>query len=1040
MTQPFQLTDQPIGGLDATTDPVAVVAPKVIGADNVDLSTPGRARKRPGRRRRAERAQVRILDALSPRTLSVREARWIATEQSGRIMAHVDNLLLSESAGQWMVRGYLDQMRITAGHLIAPAPGIYSFTGGDVGLAGDVLVVALDTGFAEGIQVFLLDAATGAHILPSFFIASYAYPRVLSLPNGNAVILATGNANKIVAVPIVGGQVRQMSVADASGNLRVALLSTVVSDAGAAYLYDACVVNGRIVLAYLNGAGNIGRCYIAANGQIDGAIQTEAPTGVPVALAVHYGDTNGRLLIAWASDAGSFLKARDYNSDATLTANAAIGTLDTKIGCKQITIAVRGTTWTVLSETGGAELHKRIVNRCDWVTSGAPALNVVFLGAALGSKLWTDAVTGKRYCIFAYESQTQPSAQVTYFVYSISNTDDGVNPGPFEEEPYVLVGILWPGYAGGVLAAPYLPAALVTGRSVQIGLLYRTEQNEVSKDIAARVVRIDHAPADMPGAAQGPDGASYAPGGLLWRIDEAMNAGLCAPPNVSWSVSEAGFALAPENLTGVSQAGGNLASNASYGYRCYFRDYATGERSTTFAFTFQTAAGHGTLNVTFPPFSHTNRRTVVADFYRTTANPVPGAPYYYVASAFVICRDYISTDVVGIVDTLADATLITRKRDYITMGEAGEVAPPACGVIAMGQGRAALAGLDDDAAVMITKPRNLEEPLRWSSELAAVADHPVPGRITAMAWNGPDLIVWRARSIQILSGRGPDALGGGGVIEPQQIISDQVGCRSARSLVRVPAGWLFQSADGTYWQFGTDGKLTYVGADVEPLDEPCTGSFVVPARKQVIFVTATRRLVYHYDAGAWQPWSGGAIAAAALPDGTGLYLPSSAAATLLEDDPTTYRDDGVEYNMRIRPAWFRPRGVEGEFTLRRILVSGGYEGPHRPQARIYYDYEPGFQETVTWQADTVVGAVTAGDGVRVLGGPSRLGATQVYSYVIPVARERCMAIAVELIDRGLGGAVPLGASFWVTSLGYEWAPVDQAGGAAFRLEERRVAQ
>lgn len=1039
----WQLTEVPVAGVDTRSDPVLVASPKVLAADNVSLATPGRARKRNGTKQRAKLAKVSQLTGnnFCPRTVDVKDARWVTSEISGKVLAHVDNLLLAESQGQLLARGYLDQMRLSFGR---PQWDSFNPAGPmlmcDLGVAGDVAVLAFLSALANRIQIGLYDLATGMLLHPIFAPSvSRTLPRVVSIPaTGGALVFFCDAGTNLYAMPIPGAQARNTQWA------RVSTITPplVAADMNGTRLYDVAVLGSRVVVTYYNAGGNIARMYVNAAGGVEGAVQTDAPAGVPVVLAISpTTDANGRLLIAWASDAGNTLKARDYNTDATLSANAAITTIDTLTSYKGVAIGVRSATWTILYETGGAALHNRVINRAEWLTSGAPTLDAIALRhASLSSKMWLDATTTRWYVVVTYESQTQPSAQVTYFVYAVKGTDAALDPGIFEEQSFVLVGMFWPGFAGGVTSLVgfaqigYLPAVTVTGRTARLGLLYRSEQTSAGAIKAARSVTIEHAPADMQPAVQGPDGASYVPGGLLWRIDDTLNGS-----SSKWSTSEAGFTLDPENVTAIGAGGGSLTPSSSYAFRFMYRDFTTGERSTVLgSFVFATGAAQGTLNLTIPTLTHTLRQGVVIDVFRQVANAVQGAPYFYEGSV----PNDPNSDTVAFASTLDDLTLQSRRRDYLTLGEVDEVAPPACSCIAFGQGRGALSGFDEDGSVWLTKQRGSGEPVRWSDLLLAQADHPVPGRPTALAWNGTDLIVFRARSIQVLSGRGPDNTGAAtNPMEPAGIVSCEVGCRSARSLVRIPDGWLFQAVDGTYWQLGLDGKLLYIGADVETFTDDCRGAFTVQNKKQARFVTASRTLVYHYDTGMWAPWTLGAISAASLPDGTGLYLPSSASALILQDDAAGFKDNGAEYQMRVRPAWFRPQGIQGEFDVRRILINGGMEGAHRPLARIYYDYEPGFNECAQWTADTVVGTIVQGDGTSVFGGNSRLNvATQVYEFAIPVGRERCMAVAIELLDVPVGGTQTLGASFWITAVAYEWSPVEFAGGAGYRLEQARLAQ
>lgn len=1036
----WQFTEVPIGGVDLHTDPLAVQAPKVLVAENTALDMPGRARKRDGMRRRAGPAvKVRVPGSYPLRTFEVRDPRWIAVEQSGRILGHADNLLLSETGGEWFVRGFVDQMRITAGrpffdptqYLTAATP-----TSVDVGAAGDVLVLVLPAYGNAAFRLAFLDAVTGALIHPviDYISTIHVRPCLVSLPNGCCILFVATTTGLLQALSMAGDQIR-----NTSATALLATMAQVVNDVKVpGPLYDVTAVGQRVALTYVNSTGDVARCWVGANGRREGNVQyDETNANTIAALAIHYGASAGQFLIAWANDTVPFLKARDFQIDEAMTGGADARTLDDEeYGYKQIAITVRNTTWMVLYCTGDAVLQQHAIRIARWRTAETvdpiSTIDPPLRHASLVSKTWTDATTGRIYCLVAYESQAQPSVQVTYFVYAVRGVDDGTYcERDADDRSWTLVGILWPGVAGGVLRTPGLPTPVVQGRKVFLALTVRGEQTEAARSMGTRVVTIEHAPGDGQPAVQGLDGASYIPAGLLWRIDEALN-GLSR-----WSATESGFALSPDNCTASSSTGGDLTPNASYGYRYFYRDAATGERSSTFAFTFSTAAGQGTLIHQIPRLSHTNRWYVTIEVFRTTANPVPGAPYYYVGEV-VTSIDY-NVNAVNYTDTLSDAVLITRRRDYISLGQVDEDVPPACGVIAMGQGWAALAGVDDDGTVWLTKHRAPGEPLRWSSLLLAIADAPVPGRIKAMAWNGPALIIWRGHSISVLVGEPPDDAGFGGTLQPQLVVSESVGCLTPRSLVRVPSGWLFQATEGGYWHLSTEYALTNAGADVEPLGEPCLGAFVLHQRKQAVFVNASRTLIYHYETGAWTVDRRGGISAAGVPNGPGLYLPDPTGLRLLEDDPTTCLDDGIEYTQRIRLAWFRPAGVEGEIMIRRILFSGGYQGKHRPRVHLYYDYEPGFNETVEWRADEVVGVVTEGDGVKVFGGPARLGATQVYQFSVPVARERCMAIGVEILDGRVIGE-PLDGSFWLTAVGYEWAPVGPAGSAAYRMELRRMAE
>ncbi len=1048
--QPWQLVSIPVnGGVDLRTDSARVQPPKVLAAEDASLDVPGRARKRPGRRRKTpatyQMNQFSMGDAgtlvsAAKQNVPIREARWLGVQPNGRALLHADGALLAESGGRWFHRGYIDQIRVTARNLISDnGEGTVSLV--DMAVAGDIAVVAWGNASQSYVRFIVYDLATMAPIIESSPAAAVLKkPRLVGIPGTGTVYLFYLDGANLRCIPIQSSTIRTADLLTYDASIGSLKAQTPVTDVGAGLLYDVAIVGDRIALAYVNTGGDVKLGYVEQNGKAEGTYATEVPGAAVVAVAVHHSTAKDKTLLGWASDASTFVKIREWTAAATTFTSGTLTTVDAAAPAtiKQLALHGRSEFWIVLYETGGVTLHNRIVNVRAVGTAGVRNITVV-RHASLTSKPWMDSATNRFYAVMVYENQTQPAAQVTYFVWSASPGTEGISSGgqfinpPYNENVRLVVGSFWQGFAGGVWPTTHLAAVTVVGRKAYFALPYRVRQNETSKTLLPRPIMIEHAPFDMQALIPGPD-ASYAPGGVLWRIDDAICAQFSG--EVAKAAAEAGFLLAPENCSGVglNLGGGGLLASTSYTYRPYYRDLATGERSAAGPpYTVNTGVGNNAVRHTLQTLNATNHGLVVIDLYRTVGNPLAN-PFFFLATTVY---NSLGADTVTIDDVVGDTALQSRERDYLTLGEVMEGGPPANAVIAVGDGRVALAGFaEDDGLILVSKLRGAGEPIRWSPFLRVQADSPTPGPIVGMAWRAADLIIWRRRSIQVVSGRGPDNAGQGGVADPAQTISFEVGMGSARSLVRIPQGWIFQALDGTYWMLGLDLQLSYVGADVEPLKDSCTGAFVIQAQKQARFVTATRTLVYHYDNGGWTIWPFAAVSGAVLPDGTGLYLPSASSAVVLEDDPTGYRDDGAEYHHRLELPWFRPGGQQGEILVRRILFAGGYEGKHRPLVRVAYDYEPGFNDSYEWDADNVVATVIQGDGTAVFGGESRLNvATQRYQFSVPLARQRCMAIKVEILDQSAGGANQLGASYWLSDVAFEVAPA----GVGHQDEERRRA-
>lgn len=211
-------------------------------------------------------------------------------------------------------------------------------------------------------------------------------------------------------------------------------------------------------------------------------------------------------------------------------------------------------------------------------------------------------------------------------------------------------------------------------------------------------------------------------------------------------------------------------------------------------------------------------------------------------------------------DTIQDAgnlsasALLSEPVLYTTGNVFEQVAPPGLRHIVAHQGR--IVGVGDDGTVWFSNPVAAGEVASFCLEFR------IPpfegGDVTGLCSLDDKLVLFKRSSIWVVAGMGPTSTGAGEGFSVPQVISGDIGCAAARSLVAAPPGILFQSRSGI--QLLTRGMAVQpVGKRVEDLTEAfplCSAATHVPSQDQVRFELSdanngTARLVYDYFHDAW---------------------------------------------------------------------------------------------------------------------------------------------------------------------------------------------
>lgn len=960
-----QIVPIPVGlaGIDTRSDSKVITGPTLAVADNVTFATPGRLTKRAGTSRPGG------LNAL---------AEGLTT--AGDSLVRVNATAISS----WSPAGgaYIDSLRA------APAVGIdYLYSTGSISdyLAGDYCRCrGLDWMVTErsgGVRAFVRDATTGAVTTSSAVTASVIRPRVLAVGTTACFFYVSGANLKFVA-----------STSGLPGSTLGAEVN-VVTNLNASGLYDVVTSGSQILLFYHHTDGSFRHGYVSTSG-VAGSLTTETPAAAPVAMtcAVESGSLNYGLV--WGIDSTTIIRARLFSSGAA--ALTAATTLDAAAsgGIRNIGAAwATSTLLFVCYELDAALDYNNLVRRATLTTASVVVSGVTwYRHSGMASKPWID--TSVLGTALAYVVLVHSSALQRRFILALSTTSSfGVTANA------VVVGSLFGGAAGGLSNyISHVPAVSATGVSRQFGTVLPT-RDTAAENRAQKLLTISHASPDAYNFA-GAGSEALMAGGQLWTLSSDDGQSVA-------STNEVGFHFFPENIAlSSSNSIGSLTGGATYQYRFYWETVAQGGGVEISSYAGSQSITLGALDdevqAVIHTLAHTNKSCWLAA-YRST--PGPGSIFYRISvrpTAGVASQPNgyfdntgATADTLTFTDRMSDATLITQAVDYQSSDpvELDNIAPPAHRVIASGNNRVFLSGMEDPNLIWVSKLREATGALAFNDALVISCDAG-DGPITGLACVQDSLIVFREHQIYVVGGDGPDNVGLGGEFTAPRIITEDVGCSGQRSICRTPLGVLFKSFKGIYL-LGNDLSLSYIGAPVELYNsEAITSAVALIDRHEVRFTTASRTLVYDYLAGQWAVWSIPALSAvswngvwAALPSGNGVSV----------EDSTVYTDNAVAYTQAIETGWIHVAALQSFQRLYKVLFLGSYRaGNHKPRVRLAFDFDTTWVDDKDWDS---------------------VSPTGIYQFCIRPSRQKCQAVKIRIEDVASGGT--MGDTFTLSEIALE---------------------
>ncbi len=492
------------------------------------------------------------------------------------------------------------------------------------------------------------------------------------------------------------------------------------------------------------------------------------------------------------------------------------------------------------------------------------------------------------------------------------------------------------------------------------------------------------------------------------------------------SVSEYGFHLYPEDVTVAQSGAGTPIPVGTYlVYAIYEWTDNRGNRMQSAPSIAKSITTNGTasqIDVVVPALRITDKSsnatystraaTVVRVFITEAAGVIP----YYMAQADN--PNLLSTDSVTISITSLTG-LTTHEILYTSGGQLENIGAPAHKFALTHDNRIFLLGLEDSNAVQFSKDIKPLTGTGFNEDLKINLD-PFGGEIVAGASIDTSLVVFKETATYIISGTGPNDLGQGSSYNPPQLIASDIGCQDPKSILVTPDGVIWKSNKGIYLMT-RNFALTPIGKPVSDYDSAVIlSSDILTDSDEIRFVTnANVTLVYNYHFKRWSVYTTfGALDATTWKNSSYVYLTSTKA---LQEDSTTYLDDGSYVPLTIRTGWVNFAKLQGYQRLYKLSILGTYYTNHRFQLTFFYNYSDIPKETINVSASSIVNTSVYGDSETFGDDPFFGGSDldEVYQLRVDNPQQVCESMSIKLVDTQTGSALTTGQGFSLEGLMFE---------------------
>lgn len=245
------------------------------------------------------------------------------------------------------------------------------------------------------------------------------------------------------------------------------------------------------------------------------------------------------------------------------------------------------------------------------------------------------------------------------------------------------------------------------------------------------------------------------------------------------------------------------------------------------------------------------------------------------------------------------------------------------------------------------------------------ASTPVPaegGEAVGLAALDDKVIVFKERLVFALFGDPGDAMGDGSTLQTPRLVSGDVGCINALSIVEGPFGVAFLSERGFY-TIDRGMGFSFIGETVKDAlgGKVVTSGVLVPSESEVRWTFSTSSggyaVVWNYLTNAWSVWSSFTAVHAAL--WRGVHTRVSSGGVAYVETPSDWTE-GSDEEIEVTTAWLKLAGLQRYQRVRRALfLMRHFTGGVRIE--VGYDYAPEWVDSVEW-TPIELEALRASDG------------------------------------------------------------------------------
>lgn len=936
-----------INGVNTKTDDKQNPIGSIAVLENAILETPNKIRKRNG----YEILSTKLLD----NTNLVNSKRLANFRDELNIITDKNLYSFSTNINKWIEKGNTEGAFPTSTTILR---NTYQQSSLD-GIHLDNINVFTWEDSRGSIRASVIDSTDQNFLLSDYQISSStANPRLGAIFNNAYFFYRDGNSIKYKTI-------------NTFNPTEVSAEETFISDLNATnQVYDILSVDNTLVIAYANTAGNLSIRKLDASGTLSSTITVigETPTSC-VDLST---DDSTRIVISYYD--GSDVKMLAYSLNLSAAILSATS-LETIANVSNVTTTYNSSSelYTTFYEITAASATNHLTKYNTVNISGTTGTAATLLrSTGLASKAFT--YSNKEYVTVVHDSPLQDS----YFIADVNGN---------------IISRIAPSTGGGVITDGKLPQVssidnnkfLITS---QIKGLLDEDGDLFFSILGVNSTVIDFNINNIYQNAQ--EGNNLHISGGIVKMYDGSN------------VVENGFLLYPEGISNSATAttGGSL-SDGTYNYLAVYRwtDNQGNEHLSAPGPSIQVTLSGGTTTQTqsiqIPTLRLTEKENVVIDLYRTEDS---GTVYYKVTTNSSPQFNNKASDSVTIVDTTSDTDLIDNEILYTTGGELENIAPGSASIVEAFNNRIFLSGLEDENQIAYSKINFPGRPVEFNDTLS-IEVGTLGGAITALKTMDDKLIIFKETGLYYISGDGPNNLGQQDTYTEPELLSSDIGCENADSVVLTPLGLFFKSSKGIY--LITRGlSLQYIGAPVEAFNSLTVSSAIVIGDKnQIRFTTLNGDcLVYNYFTQKWSTFTNHkAVSAISINEQYYYIRPDE---VIYKENNTSFTDAGSPIKLKVETDWINFAGVQGFQRVYRCIILGQYKSPHKLRTQIAYNFINAFTEENILDSSDICDDNRYGD-YSPYGEPTTVaygGSGNLYQARIDFSQQKCQSIKLRIED------------------------------------------